>query len=79
MACVFLLVSLFAIYLFFGCFMFMGGSLIVIMMVDEGLSKINPDHQSRRASEEAAEREAAQNAGRGGSASSAFREEFKND
>ena len=79
MVCVFLFISIIALFLFFGSFMFMGGSLVALMMLDEGLSKVNPDHQSKRASEEAAEREAAQNAGRGGSASSAFREEFKND
>lgn len=59
MACLSLFIAAFSLYCFFGFFMFMGGSLLALIMVDEGLSKINPDHQSKRAAEEAAEREAA--------------------
>ena len=59
MASIFVLIAVFATFFFFGSFMFMGGALVSLMMVDEGLSKVNPNHQSRRATEEAAERSAA--------------------
>ena len=79
MASVFVLVAAFCLFCFFGSFMFMGGSLVALMMVDEGLSKMVPEHESKKDKEEAEQRAAAQAAGRGGSGPDVFREEFKND